>query len=292
MKKALAFDIGGTKIYSAIVDENGKFLSEISKNSTPKTTEEIISIIKGEVLKNKDNFDVVSFATAGAVNNENTAVISSTGNLPSDYRTIKFHELTDKKVFVENDANAAAWAEHKVGSTKDYAYSIMLTLGTGVGGGIILNNKLYKGRSGAAGEMHFKMSRFNTRNCTCGSNDCFEIYASGNGLKLTAQEVLKNDKYTSYDVIEGVNKNDENMIKVFNMWQKDIADGILGLQNLFDVECFSLSGSMAEFTDVKKIEDYVNKYTVTSKTKVVKASAGNNSGMIGAALLALEKYNG
>lgn len=292
MNKALAFDIGGTKIYSAIIDENGKFLSEISKNSTPKTTGEIISIIKDEIVKNKDNFDIVSFATAGAVNNENTAVISSTGNLPSDYRTIRFEELTDKKVFVENDANAAAWAEHKIGSTKNYGYSIMLTLGTGVGGGIILDNKLYKGRTGAAGEMHFKMSRFNTRSCTCGSNDCFEIYASGNGLKLTAQDVLKNDKYTSYDVIDGVKNNDENMINVLNIWQKDIADGILGLQNLFDVECFSLSGSMAEFTDVKKIEDYVNKYTVTSKIKVVKASAGNNSGMIGAALLGLEKYNG
>ena len=290
MGKALAFDIGGTKIYSAIVDEKGKFLTEISKFQTPKTTEEIISIIKNEI--NKNDFDVVSFATAGAVNKENTKVISSTGNLPKDYRTIEFEKLTDKKVFVENDANAAAWAEHKVGSTKDYSYSIMLTLGTGVGGGIILDNKLYKGKTGAAGEMHFKMSRTSGRNCTCGSCDCFEIYASGNGLKLTAQEFLNNKDVTSYDVIEGVNKNDSKMKEILNIWQKDISDGILGLQNLFDVECFCLSGSMAEFVELKNIEDYVNKYTVTSNVKVVKASAGNNSGMIGAAILALEKYNG
>jgi len=292
MGRALAFDIGGTKIYSSIINEGGEFLTEISKFQTPKTTEEIVTIIKNEIQKNENNFDVLAFATAGAVNNENTKVISSTGNLPSDYKTIEFEKLSNKKAFVENDANSAAWAEHKIGSTKNYDYSIMLTLGTGVGGGIILDNKLYKGKTGAAGEMHFKMTRKHTRNCTCGSCDCFEIYASGNGLKLTAQEYLNNKEVTSYDVIDGVNKNDSKMTEILNIWQKDIADGILGLQNLFDVECFSLSGSMAEFVDLKNIENYVNKYTVTSNVKVVKASAGNNSGMIGAAILALEKYNG
>ena len=87
---------------------------------------------------------------------------------------MNFEALSRKKVFVDNDANAAAWAEHILGASRGMAYSVMITLGTGVGGGIILNNKIYKGKSGAAGEMHFKMRTDKHRKCTCGSWDCFE----------------------------------------------------------------------------------------------------------------------
>ena len=202
MKKALAFDIGGTKIYYTVINELGEVVSEIVKNSTPKTLEEIVRILRNGISEYSD-VDAVAIATAGAVNNENTRVISSTGNLPEGYREIDFQNLTNKKVFVENDANAAAWAEFKIGSSKNCPNSIMLTLGTGVGGGIILNNKLFKGKSGAAGEMHFKMYPDKRRKCTCGSWDCFEAYASGTGLKITAEEISDNKQITTYDVIDG-----------------------------------------------------------------------------------------
>lgn len=110
-------------------------------------------------------------------------------------------------MFVENDANCAAWAEHVIGSSKGMAYSIMLTLGTGVGGGIILGNRLYKGKNGAAGEMHFKMRTDKHRRCTCGSWDCFEAYASGTGLKKTAEEISGNPDVTTYDVIAAMQLN-------------------------------------------------------------------------------------
>lgn len=117
-----------------------------------------------------------------------------------------FQNLSTKKVFVENDANAAAWAEHVLGASKGCAHSVMITLGTGVGGGIIIDNKLLKGKSGAAGEMHFKLYRDKRRQCTCGAYDCFEAYASGTGLRKTAQEMLNNPDVTTYDVIDGVKK--------------------------------------------------------------------------------------
>ena len=164
----------------------------------------------------------------------------------------------------------------------------MLTLGTGVGGGIIINNQLLKGKNGAAGEMHFKMYSDKRRKCTCGSWDCFEIYASGKGLKLTAEEISKNPNITTYDVIEGLN-NDSIMAEIFNRWQEDITNGIVGLANIFDPDCFVLSGSMAEFVDTDKIEQNVNSQIVTTPTKIFKAKAGNYSGMIGAAILALSK---
>ena len=288
MKKALAFDIGGTKIYSSIIDETGKILSEIDKFHTPKSIDGILDILKGQIAKFENEVDVIAISTAGAVNNENTAVNGSTGNLVSGYPSIDFQSLSKKRVFLENDANAAAWAEYRIGASKGTNVSIMITLGTGVGGGIIVNNKLLKGKSGAAGEMHFKMYPDKRRKCTCGSWDCFEAYASGTALKVDAEEMLNNPKVTTYDVMDGVKNGDKKMTEIFNRWINDITIGVNGLTNLFDPDCIVLSGSMAQFVDAKKMEEAVNSDIVTSPTSIRIATAGNYSGMIGAALLAFE----
>lgn len=287
MKKALAIDVGGTKIYNTIIDESGKIVGEIEKRPTPKTFEEIKTVFNDIISKYEDDVDVIAFATCGAVNNENTGILGSTGNIAKEYPSMDFKSLGSKPVFVENDANAAAWAEHVIGASKGMPYSVMLTLGTGVGGGIILDNKLYKGKSGAAGEMHFKLRADNHRKCTCGSFDCFEAYASGTGLRLTAVEMSNNPNITTYDVIAGKQNGCEQMTSIFNKWQDDILAGIIGLANLFDPDVIVLSGSMAEFVDIEYLEKEANKQIVTQPFKVVKASAGNYSGMIGAALLAL-----
>lgn len=284
-KKALAIDVGGTKIYNTIVNNNGEIIGEIEKRPTPKTFEGIKEVLKDIISRYEDDVDVIAFATAGAVNNENTRVIGSTGNIAKEYPTLDFQALSKKPVFVENDANAAAWAEHIIGASKGMPYSIMLTLGTGVGGGIILNNVLYKGKNGAAGEMHFKMRSDKHRKCTCGSYDCFEAYASGTGLKKTAEEISGDSDITTYDVIE--NKSRPMMAKILEVWQEDILNGIIGLANLFDPDVIVLSGSMAEFVDTDYLEREANSQIVTTPFKVVKASAGNYSGMIGAALLAM-----
>ena len=289
MKKALAFDIGGTKIYSTIIDESGKVVSKIEKFSTPKTLEEIKNILKNQISKHEQDVDIIAIATAGAVNNENSKVLGSTGNLVEGFYTIDFQSLSSKKVFLENDANAAAWAEYKIGASKDSSVSVMLTLGTGVGGGIIINNQLLKGKSGAAGEMHFKLYPDKRRKCTCGSWDCFEAYASGTALKWDAEEMLNNPDVTTYDVMDGVKSGDKKMIAVFEKWQQDLTAGIIGLANIFDPDCIVLSGSMAQFVDNKKIEEEVNNEIVTTPTSIRLATAGNYAGMIGVALLAFER---
>lgn len=285
IKKALAIDVGGTKIYSAIVSEKGEIISEIEKRPTPKTFVEIKAVFEEIIAKYERQVDVIAFSTCGAVNNQNNGILGSTGNIAKEYPSMDFKSLSKKPVFVENDANSAAWAEHVIGASKGMPYSVMLTLGTGVGGGIILDNKLYKGKNGAAGEMHFKMRTDKHRKCTCGSFDCFEAYASGTGLKRTAEEISGDPDITTYDVIE--NKDRPLMKKILEKWQNDILEGIIGLANIFDPDVIILSGSMAEFVDIAYLEEKANKQIVTTPFKVVKASAGNYSGMIGAALLAL-----
>ena len=285
MRKALGIDVGGTKIYNAIINEKGEILSEIEKRPTPKSFAEIQAVFKEIIEKHENEVDVIAFSTCGAVNKTNDGILGSTGNIAKEYPTMNFKSLSQKPVFVENDANCAAWAEYVIGSSKNMPYSVMITLGTGVGGGIIIDGKLYKGKSGAAGEMHFKMRTDKHRKCTCGSWDCFEAYASGTGLKLTAEEISGDKEITTYDVIENLDR--PIMKKIFNVWQNDILEGIIGLANLFDPDCVVLSGSMAEFVDIEYLEREANSQIVTQPFKVVKASAGNYSGMIGAGLLAL-----
>lgn len=289
MKKALALDVGGTKIYNAIVNENGEIISEIEKHATPKTFDEIKKTFIEIIKKHENDVDVIAFSTCGAVNNQNSKILGSTGNIAKCYPQMPFLELSTKPVFVENDANCAAWAEHEIGASVNCPTSVMITLGTGVGGGIIIDNKLLKGQNGAAGEMHFKMYSDKRRKCTCGSWDCFEIYASGTGLKITAQEMLKDQNVTTYDVMDGVKNKNQKMLDVYHRWEEDITNGIIGLANIFDPDCVVLSGSLAQFVETDKVEKIVNQEICTTPTRVVKATAGNYSGMIGAALLAFQK---
>ena len=290
--EVLGIDIGGTKIYCAKINEKGEITGEVLKNKTPQNKIEFEALMKEIIAGYGNGVCGVAISTAGTVSNENDRIIGSTGNMFKEYPKTDFKSLTTLPVFIENDANSAAWAEYKIGASKGSSVSVLLTLGTGVGGGIIINNKLLKGKSGGAGEMHFKMRMDGHRRCTCGAYDCFEIYASGTGLRITAQEISGRDDITTYDVVAGLKSGDKLMTDIFERWESDITEGVIGLANLFDPDCVVLSGSMAEYVNTEKIEDRVNSEIVTAPTRVVKAAAGNYAGMIGAALLAIEVWYG
>ena len=125
MKKALGIDLGGTKIAVAIVDNKGNIFGNVERFPTPKTKKEIVETLKNIISKYENEVDFFALATAGAVNNENTRVIGSTANLPKGYKDIDFQSLTNKKFFLENDANCAAWAEYKIGASKGCNNSVM-----------------------------------------------------------------------------------------------------------------------------------------------------------------------
>ena len=288
MKRVLAFDIGGTKIAYGIVDENGKFVGEISKVATPKTSKEIFELLQKIVGDVETEIDGVAIATAGAVNHEGTKITSHVGNLPENYNQTNFPALTSKPVLVENDANSAGWAEVALGAAKGLKNVVVLTLGTGVGSGIIVNGSLLKGKSGAAGEMHFPIDSGHKRKCTCGLYDCFESFASGTALTRFAQEYIGNSA-TSYDVIAGLKTNDKKARAAFDEWQNYISKGLVMLANVFDPEMIVLSGSMAEFVEYEKLNTEANAQILTQPFVLKKAAFENNAGMIGAALLLIKK---
>ena len=304
MKKALGIDVGGTKISYAIVDENGNFVSEIKKVSTPKTLNELHDTFKAIIRENENDVDYIGFATAGAINLENTKVESNSPNLPKGYNTTEFTSFSSKPVYVENDANAAAWAEYKAGAAKGYDNNIMITLGTGIGGGVIINGEMLRGKSGRAGELgHIKIYPDKRRLCGCGNYDCWEAYGSGTGLcKTFREEALKNpdspvvkgknnEDLTTYDLIDGYKKNDEFCTKIMETWYNQIIMGLVSLNNVFDTEIFVISGGMGEFIDPVATENELNKQTIVSPAKVALATTGNNAGMLGCALLAIDKFS-
>ncbi len=305
MKKILSIDVGGTKISYCIIDSFGHLVSGIYKHSTPKKIEDLLDVIRGIINKNEDEVDCVAFATAGAINLENTKVESSTPNLPAGYNEIDFSSLSKKPVFVENDANAAAWAEYSLGAAKGHSNTVIVTLGTGIGGGIIINDSLLRGKSGRAAEIgSIKLFPDKRRKCTCNNYDCWESYASGTGLKVTAEEMAREDndfsksflsnkkpeEVTTYDIIEGVKKQDKYSKKVFDLWHDHLLSGLISLTNIFDPESIVISGGMGEFISFQELESQINNSIVVSPIKLLPAAMKNDAGIIGAALLAIQKF--
>ena len=290
MTKILAFDIGGTKIAYAIINERGEFLNEVIKVSTPKTSSGIYDLLKTTVKGLEDEIDGVAIATAGAINNEGTHITSHVGNLPAGYNKTDFMSLTSKPVLLENDANCAGWAEFAIGAAKGCKNVVVLTLGTGVGAGIIVDGKLLKGKSGAAGEMHFPIDSGHKRKCTCGLYDCFEAYASGTGLNANAREYM-GEIFTSYDVIRGLSEGNNQARAAFEQWQNYLIRGLTMLANIFDPEMIVLSGSMAKFVEYEKVNREVNSQILTQPFILKEAVFENNAGMIGAALLLVNKLS-
>lgn len=306
MNKILSIDVGGTKISYCIIDSGGAVVSNIYKQSTPKKIEHMIEVFKQIIDEHEEDVDFVAFATAGAINLKNSKVESSTPNLPLGYNQIDFSLLSKRPVYVENDANAAAWAEYKIGAAKGHHNTVIVTLGTGIGGGIIINDTLLRGKSGRAAEIgSIKLFPDKQRKCNCNNYDCWESYASGTGLKITAQELAKKSKefktsfikdkkiedISTHDIVKGIKENDEFSKKVFEQWHEHLLSGLVSLTNIFDPESIVISGGMGEFIAFEELETQINESIVVSPIKLLPAKMKNNSGMIGAALLANQKFS-
>lgn len=290
-KKALAIDVGGTKISFCLVDEAGTIVSEVKKMSTPKAYDELMKIFY-DILNFHKDYDLVAIATAGAVNLENTRVTSSSFNLPEGYNTIDFQSLSPKKVFVENDANAAAFAEYSIGAAKGHSNTIIITIGTGIGGGIIINDKLLRGKSGNAGEIgSMKIFSDKRRQCTCSKYDCYESYASGTALATCVKELaqtqgLEKTEYTTFEIVERMKANEKFFVEAFEIWQGFLISGLISLVNIFDPESVVISGGMGNFIDLKKVENIINSEIVVKPIVLLPAKFENNAGMVGASLMA------
>ena len=263
--KILAFDVGGTKIAQAIVDENGKISGNVEIYPTPKTATEIENLFRKIIAENK--FDGFALATAGVV--FQNKLLGKPNNLPNGYQNIDFAKLLKVPFVIENDANAALWAEFKIGSLKGVQHGIMLTLGTDVGCGIVADGKILRGKTGATGEVSFPFSgRDLQRICAkhqVSETDCFKIF-------------------------EAVLKGQQNARTAYYEWEENLISGLQLLNGLLDTEIFVLSGSLSKIVDYAKVSTSLSLLQPQNPAIVKPAVCGTDAGLIGAALMLKDKY--
>ena len=300
----LGIDIGGTKISAACV-KKADICSDIIKLSTPKISECIIREVSETITYFKKQYDIkaVGIATAGVVDTIRGKVLSATENLATGYSGVNYKDIITNEfnliASVDNDANAAAFAEHKYGVAQRYENAVIITLGTGIGSGLIINNSLYRSKNYAAGECgHIIIEYKNGRKCTCGKKGCWEAYASGTGMTTTIKELaLKELRLvcTEYplaidDALKGIEAKDKFYIKVFDLWHEHIAAGLIGLINVLAPECIVLGGGMATVVNIPKLKEMI-KDKSPAKTDLLLARFSNNAGIIGSAVMAEDEFN-
>ncbi|MBE6564217.1 MAG: ROK family protein [Ruminococcaceae bacterium] len=310
----IGIDLGGTKIAAGLTDDNHTLLRSLSIPTKRQRTADEISLdiaslclrLIAEASLQKSDIAFIGIAAPGSVNPE-TGMAEYFCNLPfinyplADF--IRAHTGIDR-VLLANDANAAALGEAVAGCTKDVSHSVLITIGTGIGGGVIINKKIYTGFNYAGGELGHIVLVHNGRPCGCGRRGCWESYSSVPALVRTTREYMKRDRssllwsecggrlaaVTSYTPFTAAGKGDKTAQKVIDTYLSYLADGLTNIVNIFQPEILCLGGGLsAERSILQPLRTLVDQRQYTSraavKTRIEIASLGNTAGMIGAAAL-------
>ena len=316
MRYTVGIDLGGTNIVAGVVNDDYEIIARAScKTNVPRPEAEICdsmaAIVKEAIKKAKlkmDDIDYIGIGVPGAVNPETRIIETSPNLFFKNWEIAKMmEERLHKYTKVENDANAAALGEFLAGSAKGTKNAIAITLGTGVGGGIIIDGKIYSGSNFAGAELGHMVIVKDGRECGCGRKGCWEAYASATALINMTKEVIRNEKaeysymlHLADDDIDNVNgktafdaqqAGDNTGAEVVEKYIGYLATGLINIINIFqpDVLCIgggiagqgeNLLGPLHTIIEQERFTKYNDK-----QTKVCIASLGNDAGIIGAACL-------
>ena len=295
-----AVDLGGTHLRVALVDDTGKILQHL-KQETPRaeSPDDILDALVSAKRKwDCDNQPVVaaSIMVPGAVDCDKAVVVQAP-NLPSLINFELKAELEKRlgwPVFLENDANAAAVGEMWLGAARGCHDVVSVTLGTGVGGGVILNGKLWRGSHGSAGEIgHTTVDPFSGLKCKCGNTGCLELFASATAIVRMARE-LGMKAPTAEEVYEAGRNADEQALSVFKRFGMYLGIGLANLINLIDPQVIVITGGAVNGWDLFADEMYRQVgerafRAIAQQVKIARSECGDNAGLLGAARLAFEQ---
>ena len=318
----IGIDLGGTNIAAGIVDENYNI---IKKASTPTNAGRPADVITADIAAlckklvddlgiSMDEIGSIGIATPGSANCE-TGEILYANNLPFSHYPMqaKLSEAlgTSKRVYIENDANAAAKAESVAGVAKGSKYSVMITLGTGVGGGIILDGQVYSGFNFAGAELGHMVIVKDGRECTCGRKGCWETYSSATGLIRTTREKIEAcraegrttvmeemiggdlDRISGRTAFNAMRQGDEAGKEVVEEYISYLTTGLVNIINIFQPNVLSIGGGISNEGDflIQLLHDKVFAETYsrdgTPQCELKIATLKNDAGIIGAAALGL-----
>jgi glucokinase len=202
---SIGIDIGGTKVAAGVVDEHGSILERLVEPTPSHSPQAVEDAIVGAVasLRSRHLVESVGIGAAGWVDNAQ-AVVAFSPHLAwrAEPLKAKLSERIDLPLIVDNDANAAAWAEYRFGAGRGSSVMVCVTLGTGIGGGLVVNGRLFRGSYGMAGEWGHMVSVPDGHRCECGNRGCWEQYASGNALVREARELAGTQSPVAYRLLE------------------------------------------------------------------------------------------
>lgn len=314
MKYYAGLDLGGTFIKCGIVDEEGKL---IIKDKIPTGSERPYTEIAADManlvldLSAKVNVkpEAVGVGSPGTVDSENGIIVYSNNikweNVPLGEAIKKVIGLP---VYITNDANAAALGESWTGAGKNFNTIVFVTLGTGVGGGIVLDGKLYEGGRSAGAEIGHMLVEMNGELCTCGRRGCLEAYASATALIKQTKRAMKRDrgsvmwklcgdinKVDGRTAFDGMREGDNTAANVVENYINYLAEGIINLCNIFRPDAILLGGGICAEGDTlikplqSKVDNTVFGGTKYAPVEILTANLGNDAGVFGAVRLAMTK---
>ena len=301
MSNYLGIDIGGTNIGYGIVNADGEFVYENSvPTASKKTAQELADFIFDDVKKKGD---FIGIGIGAPSVNQNTQCIEYAPNMNwgdvVDLNGI-FAKKFNRTVFVINDANAAALGEKFYGEAKEMTNFAVITLGTGVGMGMYINDQLVLGKNGLAGEIGHSIIQREGRECKCGNHGCLETYVAKDGIVSTAKEklefssissvlnLIQSSDLTPTEIFKAARKEDPVALEVVDSVGKDLAFSISNLMNILDLECVFLAGGISNNGNLlkRKIEKHLKGYLLPNlhdKSQIrISILNEQNSGILGA----------
>jgi glucokinase len=317
MPLAIGVDIGGTKVAAGVVDDDGTVI-DIERRATPSRdvadTEHVIAEVVAE-LAARHEVVAVGIGAAGWIANDRATVLFSPHLA---WRDEPLREaLADRigtPVLVENDANAAAWAEYRFGAARDSAVTACVTLGTGIGGGLVVNGHLYRGAFGVGAEFGHMTVVQDGRRCACGNRGCWEMYASGRALARDARELADVSPMAAHRLLElaggqltgltgpvvtaAAREGDPAAVEIYTAMGQWVGRGLANLAAVLDPDVFVIGGGVSEAGDLligparATFRGSLTGRGFRPVADVLPAALGPEAGLVGAADLARRHRNG
>jgi glucokinase len=312
MSVTVGVDVGGTKVLGGVVDASGKVLATSRRDTPREGGIELTKTIAAVALELMQDHSItaVGVSAAGFVSSDRKTMLA-TPNI-ADWNGVQLDleltKLIGLPVVIENDANAAAWGEAKFGAGRNQAHMMMLTIGTGVGGGIVVNNELYRGAFGIAAEFGHLRVVPEGHLCGCGARGCFEQYASGSALRRHAREAISAspdlarnllargdgtiDGLTGQAITDAARDGDAVALAAFQTTAQYLGAGIASLAVLLDPSCVVIGGGVIDAGEIllaptreamKRYMPFAGKHPYP---EIVAAELGNEAGLVGVADLA------
>lgn len=313
----IGIDVGGMSIKGALVDKNGTiFYKNRRKTDAKQGPGPFLKDIKDLLLemldfakKHDSEVLAIGFGIPGVVNRE-FGIIDYADNLyMENIHLAEYLKDLNIPIYLSNDANVACLAEVRYGIAKGFKNVVLLTLGTGIGGGIIIDNKLYEGEEGKGAELGHVTIVVDGHSCACGRKGCFEAYASASALlRYTKEEMINNQSSLMWQYCKGnidnidgrtsfecAKKGDISANFVINKYIKYLSEGILNICNIFRPKAILLGGGLSNQEEylVNKIKAYCEDrdygYKHCPAPEILICKLKNDAGVIGAAVLAMDR---